>query len=216
MGLQNCAHGSGYSLDEAHLAFEHGLVGKPAPDEFYWKIGITVRNLDHAVRFLRSKNISVPDPSQFQNIGYMTHIADPDGHTIELLQQSFEGNESDPGSGHPIGAQAILAHITLRVYDLDAAQTWTEKHGLRLMSVQPIAGRAFTLYFYSWSEEELPNADLEAVENREWLWARPYTILELQHLQSAAVAPQKSPQLVGLSVERKGNSMQLVIDDLNV
>ena len=211
--MQNNTHGLGFSLDEAHLAFEHGLVEKPRPDEFYWKIGITVRNLDHAVHFLRSRNVSVPDPIQFQNIGYMTHVIDPDGHNIELLQQGFEGNESDPSSGHPIGAQAILAHITLRVADLDAAQNWAEKHGLRLMSVQPIVGRAFTLYFYSWSEEPLPHADLEAVENREWLWARPYTILELQHLQSAAIAPKKSPQLVGLSVEHKGNSMHL---DLNI
>ena len=214
--MQKSADGFGYSPDEAHLAFEQGLVEKPRPDEFYWKIGITVRNLDHAVQFLRSKDIIVPDPIQFQNIGYMTHIADPDGHSIELLQQGFEGNESDPSSGHPIGAQAILAHITLRIADLDAAQNWAEKHGLRLMSVQPIAGRAFTLYFYSWSEEPLPHAELEAVENREWLWARPYTILELQHLQSAATAPKKSPQLVGVSVENNGASTPLVINDLNV
>ena len=214
--MQIGAHGVGYSPNEAHLAFDQGIVEKPKPDEFYWKIGITLQNLDHAVCFLRSKNITVSDPIQFQNVGYMAHIVDPDGHAIELLQQGFEGNESDPGNGHPIGAQAILAHITLRIVDLEVAQIWIEKHGLRLMSVQPIAARAFTLYFYSWSEEQRPNADLQAVENREWLWARPYTILELQHLQSAATAPEKSPQLVGLSVEEDGISTPLNIYTLNV
>jgi hypothetical protein len=37
------------------------------------------------------------------------------------------------------------------------------------------------------SDEELPEPDLEAVQNREWLWARTYTLLELQHLQTPLV-----------------------------
>ena len=54
------------------------------------------------------------------------------------------------------------------------------------MSTQPVRDRGFPLYLYAWSDEPLPDPDLEAVENREWLWARPYTLLELQHLEGAA------------------------------
>ena len=64
---------------------------------------------------------------------------------------------------------------------------------MRLMSVQPIPERGFTLYFYAWSDEPLPDPDLEAVENREWLWARPYTLLELQHWHETD-APTSRPR----------------------
>ena len=65
---------------------------------------------------------------------------------------------------------------------------------MRLMSVQPVPERGFCLYFYSWNDEPLPDPDLEAVANREWLWARPYSLLELQHLEAAnqVTAPQPS------------------------
>ena len=55
---------------------------------------------------------------------------------------------------------------------------------MRSMSIQPVRDRGFTLYFYTWSQERLPCPDLEAVENREWLWSRPYALVELQHLEN--------------------------------
>lgn len=156
-----------------------------ANNHFFWKLGITLGNLDHAVSYLRSRGIVVSNPRQFQEIGYLTHIIDPSGNTIELLQKGFEGNHAEPVTGHPVGAQAILAHITLRVRDIPAAKIWAEKQSLRLMSVQHVNSHGFTLYFYAWSNEILPDPDYEAVENREWLWARPYTILELRHLHGS-------------------------------
>ena len=116
----------------------------------------------------------------------MCHLIDPEGFSIELLQQGFEGNERPAGEGHPIGAQATLAHLTLRVADIHRAQDYFGNElGMRLMSVQPVPERDFCLHFYGWSDEALPDPDLEAVANREWLWARPYTLVELQHLQAA-------------------------------
>ena len=44
-----------------------------------------------------------------------------------------------------------------------------------------------------WSEETLPNPDLEAVENRPWLWSRPYTFIELQHLTAPHATIHKTP-----------------------
>ena len=158
-------------------------------DGFYWKIGITLRDLDAAVAYLRERGSAVSDPRQFQDIGYMCHLRDPNGFPIELLQQGFEGNEKplSPG-GHPVASQATLAHVTLRITDLAAARQLCEDQlGMRLMSVQPIdlENRKFCLYFYAWSDEKLPDADLQAVKNREWLWQRPYTLLELQFLENA-------------------------------
>ncbi|MEX3008613.1 VOC family protein [Hoeflea sp. TYP-13] len=158
------------------------------PDALYWKIGITLRDLDKAVGFLRSEGYPVSEPRQFADIGYMSHLRDPHGFAIELLQQGFEGRAAPAGRGHPVGGQATLAHITLRVNDIAAAREHCETNlGMRLMSVQPVKEYGFCLYFYGWSEESLPVSDVEAVENREWLWARPYALLELQHLLGGGV-----------------------------
>lgn len=185
----------GFDPDQCLLEFRAGAVGSYAPEatDFYWKIGITLRDLDAAVAFLRGRGLSVPDPRQFRDIGYMSKLVDPNGFAIELLQQGFEGNATPAGEGHPIGGQAVLAHITLRVTDLAAAQSFCEETlGLRLISVQPVEPFGFCLYFYCWSTEVLPVSDLRAVENREWLWRRPYTLLELQHLESDGAKTRRS------------------------
>ncbi len=174
-----------YGRARIRISFEAGDYPHwdPQGDDFYWKIGITVKNLDAAVQFLLTEGCSVSEPRQFQEIGYLCHLQDPAGNSIELLQQGFEGREGDVPEGHPIGSQATLAHITLRLRDIEACRPYLEGElGLRLMSVQPVSDYGFTLYFFTWSEEPLPNPDLKAIENREWLWARPYPLLELQHL----------------------------------
>lgn len=178
----------GYNALQCLLEFHEGNGGPYLAKESdcYWKIGITLRNLDSAAVYLREQGWPVSSPRQFRDIGYMCHLRDPEGFAIELLQQGFEGNEAPAGAGHPIGGQATLAHVTLRTNDIAAARQLCERGlGMRLMSVQPVPERGFTLYFYGWSSEALPNPDLEAVQNREWLWARPYTLLELQHLEKA-------------------------------
>jgi catechol 2,3-dioxygenase-like lactoylglutathione lyase family enzyme len=161
---------------------------KATSRDSYWKIGIVVKNLDHAFQYLKQQQyrdeeiIACSKPSQFLEIGYLCHLRDPAGLEIELLQQGFEGkHETVHGDRHPIGGQATLAHITIRVSDLEKTKAWcVETMNKRLMSIQNVELYNFTLYFYTWSDEELPNeSSLEAVENREWLWGRPYAMLEL-------------------------------------
>jgi len=186
LGMWDGVDGLGFGDAGARLRFMAGDVEhhKPGPDKAYWKIGITLRNLDHAVAYLCRAGVEVSTPRQFCDIGYLAHLTDPAGHVIELLQVGFEGREGEAGTGHPVGGQATLAHITLRTTNLAASQDWAkEEMGLRLMSVQPVPDFGFTLYFYAWSAEVPPDPDLAAVENREWLWARPYTLLEFQHLE---------------------------------
>ncbi len=163
--------------------------------DFYWKIGITVRNLDVAVAHVRQQGWSVSDPVQFRDIGYLCHLRDPDGFAVELLQQGFEGRAKPVAMGHPIGVQATLAHLTLRITDLDAARrVFEDRLGMRLMSVQLVQDLGFSLYFYGWSDEDLPHTNLQAVENREWLWTRPYALVELQHLEQSGISLRMAEQ----------------------
>jgi len=50
----------------------------PAPDR-YWKIGITLPDLDYACRDLLAKGVPVSSPKQFLDIGYVVHFSDLEG-----------------------------------------------------------------------------------------------------------------------------------------
>jgi len=209
--------------DCARLVFRTAEVTsfESRPNDFYWKIGLTVKDLDAAVAHMRSRGLDVPTPSQFRDIGYMTKVRDPCGFPIELLQQGFAGNPQPLGPGHPIGTQATFAHITLRVTDLArSTRFFGETLGMRLMSVQPVPERAFCLYFFAWSDEALPHSELEAVANREWLWQRPYTLIELQLLLSPTAAVRKvGPTSAGFDgfgyrLAEAGQETRVSMDDM--
>lgn len=153
----------------------------------YWKIGITLPNVDIAHAQLCEAGLAVSAPRQFENIGYMCHLEDPEGFSIELLQHRFgvEDTEGDPEK--PLGGGARIGQVTLRAKNLEAALGfYRDRLGMTLLSIQPVPDYGFTLYFLAFTDERPPNADLEAVDNREWLWQRPYTTLELQHFPGAA------------------------------
>ena len=161
----------------------------------YWKIGITVPALDAAVDYLRERGIAVSEPKQFRDIGYLAHLKDPCGFTIELLQHGFIGAARSVRSTHPLAINATLAHLSLRVRDLETARRFfVDNLGMRLISVQAVGEHNFCLYFFTWSNETTPVEDLTAIENREWLWRRPYTMIELQHLQGADTPLVRQPE----------------------
>lgn len=207
LGMQNFASAASPLLgyDESQCLIE--LTGGASSahiarsDGLYWKTGITVRDLDAAVEYLAARGCETSAPFQFADIGYMSHLRDPQGFAIELLQHGFEGRARAAGDGHPVGGQATLAHITLRVNDMAAARDTCENRlKMRLMSVQPVDDHGFCLYFYGWSDEALPDPDLTSVANREWLWARPYALLELQHRFSGDVkAPAADADRAGFA-----------------
>ena len=59
--------------------------------------------------------------------------------------------------------------------------TCREVLGIWLLSRQLVEPHGFTLYLLASTTQSPPNADIDALENREWFWQRPYTTLELQH-----------------------------------
>lgn len=166
----------------ARLFFRDGAVAthEAQKDGRYWKIGLTMPDLDRAVACLDKIGWPVSRPRQFLDIGYMCHLTDPAGLPIELLQQGFEGRAENGPPGHDIGAQATLAHLTLRAATRAAADREWQGAGMTLISVQPVPSHGFTLYFYASRDEAPPDPDLTAVANREWLWRRPYTLVEAQ------------------------------------
>ena len=60
--------------------------------DLYWKIGVTLPDVDLARESLMAAGIEVSAPRQFRDIGYLCHVEDPDGFQIELLQHRFQQN----------------------------------------------------------------------------------------------------------------------------
>lgn len=170
---------------DARLELHEGAVARsPADDDAYWKIGLTLDEVDLAHDRLIAHGIPVTAPAQFLDVGYLCHLRDPDGYTIELLQKDFEADHRPraPTPRGPLGSAPTLGQVTLRVADADAPLAFCrDTLGMRLLSRQVVRPHRFTLYFLAFTDEQPPDPNLDAVPNRPWLWRRPYTTLELQH-----------------------------------
>ncbi len=194
---------AGRGCAEAALVLEGG--GRPrtaSRDDLYWKIGILLPDVDAALEVIRARGAEVSEPAQFEDIGYLCHLEDPAGLQIELLQHTFEGSPAGVrtrGSRRtdPL-AEATLGHVTLRTADPEGAIAYYEGLGMSLVSRQPVSRYGFVLYFLAPWVEPRPRPELEAVENREWLWQRPYTCLELQARDEASPVTRTGADETGL------------------
>lgn len=170
-------------------------VGKPKKTEdeslgdAYWKIGLALHDVDLARQKFETSGVSVEPAGQFKDVGYLCHLRDPSNCSIELLQHTFENKEKTKAApnteSRPLGQDVGVGQITLRVADIDVARRfYSETLGMKFVNLQNVylgETREFNLYFYGYTEDEPPIKDLAAVGNREWLYQRPYTTIELQH-----------------------------------
>ncbi|KIC09512.1 glyoxalase [Leisingera sp. ANG-M1] len=190
---------AGYAGEDADLILlSGGSRAAHSRNERYWKIGICLPDLDIACEQLRQKGVEVSAPHQFRDIGYMAHLHDPEGFAIELLQHDFLGNRPE-GAGDaslPLGGGAHVGQITLRTGDI--AAELAAHADMKLLSVQDVSEFGFDLHFLAYTDEVPPDPDLQAVANREWLWRRPYTTLEFQHI--AGTKLRDSPAFRGLEI----------------
>mmetsp|Transcript_64668 Transcript_64668/g.152006 ORF Transcript_64668/g.152006 Transcript_64668/m.152006 type:complete len:277 (+) Transcript_64668:16-846(+) len=172
----------------------------PGGNDIYWKIGLALDDVSSAAVRLRAGR-----PQQFLDIGFLTHLADPAGFCIELLQTTFESSAEERklrlarpvihNKESTLAQDYVIGQITTRITDPKRSLDFYQRIlGMKLLSVQPVAPYRFTLYFLAYTEDVPPNADLEAVENREWLWQRDYTTLELQHRWDARPGSLKLPR----------------------
>ncbi len=151
----------------------------------YWKIGLTVQDIGRAYTGLQKGGVKVGDPPhQFRDIAKLCHLEDPDGYCIELIERSghppaFAGPAL---AEQPLGSTPIWSQITLRVKDpAPSLAFYRDLLGMRLLARMPVPDYRFTLYFLAFTDETPPDPDLEALDNRDWLWNRHYVTLELQH-----------------------------------
>ncbi|MEP1206463.1 MAG: VOC family protein [Rhizobiaceae bacterium] len=190
------------------------------PNDLYWKIALSVPNIELACQQLRQRNIEINPPFQFQDVGYLAHFTDPEGYTIELIDHWFEGQRPDLVlDAGLLGGGAHFSLLTLRAADIEPVQSLCRELGMTPLAVEPVEGRGFTLYFYGFTDETPPNSDLRAVENRPWLYQRPYTVLEIQHVPELNLGEPAPPDqatyrgasLNGLETPLPLNDLMLIV-----
>ena len=174
----------GYGGEQAKLLFPQAK-GKyiPEPSDLYWKITLAVPNIELACQQLKELGVDVGAPRQFLDVGYLAHFTDPEGFTIELIEHWFQGQRGDEHINPDLlGGGAHLNLLTLRANSIGNIITLCESWGMKQLCIQTLESHGFTLYFFAFTSDSPPSLDLYAVENREWLYQRKYTVLEVQYL----------------------------------
>ena len=87
---------------------------------------------------LTDAGFAAPAPHQFEDIGYMSHLRDPEGFQIELLQHTFLGQPktSEGDKAWALGGRTALGQVTLRTSDIERdLALYRDTHGMRLLSI---------------------------------------------------------------------------------
>lgn len=181
--IYSLSFATGATLCLRHRADSISRSYRPTDNDAYWKIGVTIADVDIARERLIEQGTEVTEPVQFHDIGYLCHLDDPDGYCIELLQHRFARNHRrvTPIETEVLGHPANLGQLSLNVSSIEESLAfYRDKLGLKLLSRQDVPGRNFTLWFLGRRELNPPVDSIDAVENREWLWSLPETTLELR------------------------------------
>lgn len=197
----------GYGGPEMAICFMPGDTAyAPKPSDRYWKIAIAVPNIELAYDQLRASGVAVSVPEQFLDVGYLAHAYDPEGFCIEIIEHSFKGQRQAAqealGSGtaaqtNLLGGGPHLNLLSLRTSDIAPLQGQLIEAGMKPLSVQDVKPYGFTLYFFGFTDEAPPKAQLEALENRTWLYRRRYTVLEIQHQPNLGPATHPTNRAAG-------------------
>ena len=213
----------GYSGSDASIRFLPAATDyQPVPNDLYWKIALAVPDIELACEQLTDQGVAVSEPHQFQDVGYLAHFKDPAGLSIELIEHWFKGNRQEPVTNTVLlGGGAHLNLLTLRTAAIEPIQRLVTAWGMKPLSIQSVDNYGFTLYFFAFTNDDPPEPDLRSVRNREWLYQRPYTVLEVQHLHAAddvrlprpGSAGYESAGIVGVDVARPKNELRLIATD---
>ena len=235
---------------QKHNSVDLKFISKPSlgpynasKNDLYWKIGLAINDVNAAVDTINEareafKDSMITDASiqhgkQFLDIGFLTHLNDPCGFSIELLQTTFEQNneirkqlikdvikEEDqiisklkvqqatkrnksPSGNKPslLSSQPfVIGQITTRISNPEKSlEFYTKVLKMKLLSIQEVKEYKFTLYFLGYTSDDPPKKDdLKHLDNREWLWQRKYTTLELQWRWDSNALTQTKEDSAGL------------------
>lgn len=155
-----------------------------APTDNYWKYSLFVNDIQKAYKALQHQNHVIGEPFQFGDIGYLAHTTDVENHQIEFIQKTFKQNKPIlPSIKTSWQDQIDIGLLTIRTKDpIKSIKFYEELLDLKLFVRMYVdRGNGFTLYFLGDKSLEVPNPDIDAIENREWMYQQSHLFIEIQH-----------------------------------
>ncbi|MCK8521532.1 hypothetical protein M0D21_08130 [Aquimarina sp. D1M17] len=144
----------------------------------YWKYSLFVDDIQKAYRNVQKHNFPIGEPYQFDDIGYLSHTEDTEHHKVEYIQKTFRQNT-------PVQTEepTALGLLTIRTKDpVKTIKLYEDILGMKLFVRMYVnRGKGFTLYFLGDQDLEAPNPDIDAIENREWMYQQSHLFIEIQH-----------------------------------
>jgi catechol 2,3-dioxygenase-like lactoylglutathione lyase family enzyme len=190
---EDCGGGCQLELRQYHA---RGAVAALHPDTkkdaFVW-LGLTnIPDVNATVKSLESAGVrGVNLQGQFEDIGYVAHFLDPDGFKLELLQTVMEWTFKQQACKCELpetplrASDPCLGHVKFNVREVHAClRFYVDGLGMRLLSEQEVPRYGLTLFFLGFthaSDDAAPDSDVCSPHNREWMWQRRHTHVELQH-----------------------------------
>ncbi|MDO6684363.1 MULTISPECIES: VOC family protein [unclassified Agarivorans] len=194
---------------------DFSVAAQPNAEEGYWKFSIAVPSLEATHAGLVKRGVAAGDCFNIAGLAYLCHFNDPNGYSIELVQQRlFE--HSPPLSEEllaattiqPVAKGATFNLSTLRVKDANHSLAFYQSLGMELVYRYRSDARAMTLYFLVFKDDEAYQQLKQSPNIAEALWQYPATVLELQQFDGTELnsnfAYQVGPQtgFLGLDIYR--------------
>ncbi|WP_459212405.1 VOC family protein [Aquimarina rhabdastrellae] len=144
----------------------------------YWKYSLFVDDIQDACHNISTHDFKIGEPFQFGDIGYLAHTADTENHKIEYIQKTFKQHDT-LNTNEPIA----LGLITIRTKDpIKIIKLYEEVLDMKLFVRMYVnRGKGFTLYFLGDKNLQAPHPDIDAIENREWMYQQSHLFIEIQH-----------------------------------
>jgi catechol 2,3-dioxygenase-like lactoylglutathione lyase family enzyme len=148
------------------------------PNHNYWKYSLFVADIQKIYHHLQAYKIKVGEPFQFGDIGYLSHTTDTENHKIEYIQKTFKQNGIISTE-----EETALGLLTIRTKDpVKIIKFYEEVLDLKLFVRMYVdRGKGFTLYFLGDKNLQVPNPDIDAIENREWMYQQSHLFIEIQY-----------------------------------
>ncbi len=157
------------------------IAYKERATDNYWKYSIFVNDIQRVYKKLKEQEVTIGKPFQFGEIGYLSHTVDFENHQIEFIQKTFKQNT--PNSNKSLLEKPELGLITIRTKDpIKSIKFFETILDLKLFVRMYVdRGEGFTLYFLGNKNLQAPNPDIDAIENREWMYQQNHLFIEIQH-----------------------------------
>lgn len=181
--LKNAAHQ--YLLELLHDSNSRITNYEQDAHDNYWKYSLFVDDIQRVFNQFNQIEHTTGEAYQFGDIGYLMHTVDKENHQIEFIQKTFKQNTKSVPDDHNYFLKEfpVLGLLTIRTKDpLKSIRFFESILDLKLQVRMYVSrGRGFTLYFLGNKNLQPPNPDIDAIENREWMYQQNHLFVEIQH-----------------------------------